>query len=169
LSRQPWAGTVAPRKEEIAVTLDAWTLKQIQDHIATGLPLARLFKITVPEAGAEHAIAHLGFGELATGPGGSVAGPVQLALADVAIYALILAAKHDPAAVTADLMINFLRHAITISLLATSTPLWSGRHLFTAEARIVEETTTRLVAQATRTYSLSDGSHPGGPPSGAAN
>jgi uncharacterized protein (TIGR00369 family) len=164
LSCRTWAGTVAQRKEEIAVTLDAWTLKQIQDHIASGLPLARLFNITVLEAGAEHAIVRLGFGELATRPGGSVAGPVQFALADVAIYALILATKHDPAAVTVDLTINFLRPAMTIPLLATSTPLRSGRRLFTAEVRIVEETTTRLVAQATGTYSLSDG-----PPASAAN
>jgi hypothetical protein len=64
LSRRTWAGTVAQRKEEIAVTLDAWTWKQIQDHIASGVPLARLFNITVLEAGAEHAIVRLGFGEL---------------------------------------------------------------------------------------------------------
>ena len=96
-----------------------------------------------------------------TRPGGSVAGPVQFALADVAIYALILAAKHDPAAVTVDLTINFLRPAMTIPLVATATPLRSGRRLFTAEVRIMEETTTRLAALATGTYSLSGGSQSG--------
>jgi uncharacterized protein (TIGR00369 family) len=137
------------------VALDAWTLEQIRDHIATGLPLAPLFNITVLEANAEHAIVRLGFGELATRPGGSVAGPVQFALADVAIYGLILAAKHDPAAAAVDLTINFLRPVMTIPLLATATPLRSGRRLFTAEVRIIEEATTRLVAQVTGTYSLS--------------
>jgi uncharacterized protein (TIGR00369 family) len=116
-----------------------------------------LMNIMVLEASAERGVVRLGAGEHATRPGGSVAGPVQFALVDVAIYALILAAKQDPAAVTVDLTINFLRPAMTIPLLATATPLRSGRRLFTAEARIVEETTTRLVAHATGTYALSRG------------
>jgi hypothetical protein len=79
LSCRPWAGTVTARKEEIAVTLDPWTLEQIRDHIATGLPLVPLFNITVLEANAEQSIVRLGFGEFVTRPGGSVAGPVQFA------------------------------------------------------------------------------------------
>jgi uncharacterized protein (TIGR00369 family) len=150
------------RKVEITVTLDAWTLKQIQDDITTGLPLVPLFNITALEANAEQAIVRLGAGELATRPGGSVAGPVRFALADVANYALTLAATDDPAAVTVGHMINFPRPAMTIPLVATATPLRSGRRLFTAEVRNIEETTTRLVAQATGTYSLSGGSLSGG-------
>jgi uncharacterized protein (TIGR00369 family) len=137
------------------VTLDAWTLEQIREHIATGLPLVPLFNIAVPRASAELASVRLGYGEHATRPGGSVAGPVQFALADVAIYALILAARRDAAAVTVDLTINFLRPAMTPPLIATAMPLRAGRRLFTAEVRIAEETTTRLVAQATGTYALS--------------
>jgi uncharacterized protein (TIGR00369 family) len=60
-----------------------------------------------------------------------------------------------------DLTINFLRPAMTIPLVATATPLRSGRRLFTAEVRIMEETTTRLAALATGTYSLSGGSQSG--------
>jgi uncharacterized protein (TIGR00369 family) len=137
------------------VTLDAWTLEQIRDHIATGLPLASLLNIAVVDASADQASVRLGVGGHATRPGGSVAGPVLFALADVAIYALILADRRDAAAVTVDLTINFLRPAMTPPLIAIVTPLRSGRRLFTAEARIVEETTTRLIAQATGTYALS--------------
>ena len=90
-----------------------------------------------------------------TRPGGSVAGPVQFALADVAIYALILAARHDARAVTVDLTINFLRPAMHLPLVATAMPLRAGRRLFTADVRIIEETTGKLVAQATGTYALS--------------
>jgi uncharacterized protein (TIGR00369 family) len=158
----------------MVVTPDAWTLERISDHIATGVPLVPLFNITVLTATAEQSSVRLGFGELATRPGGSVAGPVQFALADVAIYALILAAKRDSAAVTVDLTINFLRPAMTIPLVATATPLRSGRRLFTAEVRINEETTTRLVAHATGTYALSggamsDGALPNGAPAAAAD
>ena len=94
-------------------------------------------------------------GDLVTRPGGSVAGPIQFALADVAAYALILATRHDEAAVTVDLTINFLRPAMTLPLIAVATTLRAGRRLFTAEARITEEPTGRLVSQATTTYALS--------------
>jgi uncharacterized protein (TIGR00369 family) len=137
------------------VTLDAWTLEQIREHIADSLPLVSLFNITVPEASGSVATVRLGSGEHATRFGGSVSGPVQFALADVAIYALILAARRDAAAVTVDLTIHFLRPAMALPLLAVATPLRSGRRLYTAEVRITEETTTRLVAQATGTYALS--------------
>jgi uncharacterized protein (TIGR00369 family) len=138
------------------VAPDAWTLQQIRDHIATGLPPAPLFNITVPEAGAEQAIVRLGFGELATRPGDSATGPMRFALADVAIYALIPATRRDPAAVIVDLTINAPRPAMTVPLLATAKPPRSGRRPFTAEVRTMQETTMRLVAQATGTYALSD-------------
>jgi uncharacterized protein (TIGR00369 family) len=83
-----------------------------------------------------------------------VAGPVQFALADVAAYALILADRHDAAAVTVDLTIHFLRPAMLLPLVALATPLRAGRRLFTAEVRIAEEATGRLIAHATTTYAL---------------
>jgi uncharacterized protein (TIGR00369 family) len=82
---------------------------------------------------------------------------VLFALADVVTYALILAARHDPDAVTVDLTINFLRPARRLPLLAEAVPLRAGRRLFTAEVRIAEESGGELVAQATTTWSLSRG------------
>lgn len=134
---------------------DAWTLEKIRAHIDAGLPLVPLFNIAVLDADPDAASVRLGAGEHVTRPGGSIAGPVQFALADVAIYALILAGRRDEAAVTVDLTINFLRPALTIPLLATARPLRAGRRLFTAEVRIAEETTGRLVSHATGTYALS--------------
>ncbi len=128
---------------------------RIREHISTGIPLAPLFNIDVIETSADRAIVRLGLGELATRPGGSISGPVQFAMADVAIYALILAARRDADAVTVDLTIHFLRPAMSAPLLATATPLRGGRRLFTADVRITEEATKRLVAQATGTYALS--------------
>lgn len=134
----------------------SWTLDHIRRHIETGLPLVPLFNIDVIEASPARGAVRLRQGEYVTRPGGSVAGPVQFALADVAAYALILAAKKDEAAVTVDLTINFLRPAMTLPLVAVATALRGGRRLFTADIRIVEEGTGRLVSQATTTYALSD-------------
>ncbi len=133
----------------------AWTLDHIRRHIEAGLPLVPLFNIDVIEASANRGAVRLRAGEFVTRPGGSVAGPVQFALADVAAYALILADRKDEAAVTVDLTINFLRPAMDLPLLAVAMPLRAGRRLFTAEVRIAEEVSGRLVSHATTTYALS--------------
>lgn len=112
------------------------------------------FNIDVIEASLERGAVRLRDGEHATRPGGSVAGPIQFALADVATYALILAARRDEAAVTVDLTINFLRPAMSLPLIAVATTLQGGRRLFTAEVRITEEATGRLISHATTTYAL---------------
>jgi uncharacterized protein (TIGR00369 family) len=132
-----------------------WTLDHIRRHIEAGLPLVPLFNIDVIEASPVRGAVRLRAGELVTRPGGSVAGPVQFALADVAAYALILADRKDAASVTVDLTINFLRPAMVLPLLAVATPLRAGRRLFTAEIRITEEASGRLVSHATTTYALS--------------
>jgi uncharacterized protein (TIGR00369 family) len=138
------------------MTLDNWSLERIREHLDTSLPLLRLFNIEVLDVGDDHGTLRLDSGPNATRPGGIVSGPVQFALADIAIYALILATRRDPEAVTVDMTINFLRPA-KFPLLATATPLRSGRRLFTGEVRITEEASTRLVSQATGTYALSAG------------
>ena len=134
-----------------------WTLDHIRQHIEQGLPLVPLFNIDVIEASPARGAVRLRQGHYVTRPGGSVAGPVQFALADVAAYALILAARKDEAAVTVDLTIHFLRPALTLPLVAVASPLRGGRRLFTADIRITEEGSGRLVSQATTTYALSQG------------
>ena len=134
-----------------------WTLDHIRRHIEQGLPLVPLFNIDVIEASPARGAVRLRQGDYVTRPGGSVAGPVQFALADVAAYALILASRKDEAAVTVDLTINFLRPAMILPLVAVASPLRGGRRLFTADIRITEEATSRLVSQATTTYALSMG------------
>jgi uncharacterized protein (TIGR00369 family) len=140
--------------------MEAWTLDRIRQHIEDGLPLVPLFNIDVIEASPARGSVRLRAGEHVTRPGGSVAGPVQFALADVAIYALILAVRHDAAAVTVDLTINFLRPAMTLPLVAEAVALRAGRRLFTAEVRISDETSGKLVSQATGTYALSEKPEP---------
>jgi len=134
----------------------SWTLNHIRHHIAEGLPLAPLFNFDVVEATAVRGRLRLDEGAHVTRPGGSVAGPVLFAMADVVTYALILAARHDPDAVTVDISLNFLRPARMLPLLAEALPLRGGRRLFTAEVRISEQDGSgALVAQAITTWSLS--------------
>jgi acyl-coenzyme A thioesterase PaaI-like protein len=76
-----------------------WTLDHIRQHIEQGVPLVPLFNIDVIEASTGRGAVRLREGDQVKRPGGSVAGPVQFALADVATYALILATRRDEATV----------------------------------------------------------------------
>lgn len=116
------------------------------------MPLVPLFNIDVIEASAQRGAVRLREGEHVTRPGVSVAGPVQFALA---AYALILGDRRDADAMTVDLTINFLRPAMLLPLVALATPLRAGRRLYTAEVRIVEEESGRLISHATTTFALS--------------
>jgi acyl-coenzyme A thioesterase PaaI-like protein len=75
-----------------------WTLDHIRQHIGQGLPPVPLFNIDVIEASPDRGAVRLREGDHVTRPGPSVAGPVRFGLADVATYALILAAHSDEAA-----------------------------------------------------------------------
>jgi uncharacterized protein (TIGR00369 family) len=89
-------------------------------------------------------------------PGGTVAGPVMFAAADVATYAIVLAASQDPAAATVELGLKFLRPAGDLPLLARAEVLRLGRRLCSVAVRIAPEAAPeRLVAHASTTWALS--------------
>ena len=79
------------------MTVNNWTLERIREHLDSSLPLVSLFNIAVLDVSEECGAVRLGPSEHVTRHGGITSGPVQFALADVAIYALILAARRDPA------------------------------------------------------------------------
>jgi len=89
-------------------------------------------------------------------PGGTIAGPVMMGLADAAMYALVLA-NIGPVelAVTTNLSINFLRKPGPGDVIARATPLKIGRRLAIGEISLYSECTPdEIVAHATATYSI---------------
>ena len=98
-----------------------------------------------------HAVAS---GELR--PGGTIAGPVMMGLADAAMYALVLS-RIGPVelAMTTSLNINFLRKPAPGDVLAKATGLKFGKRLAIGEISLFSETSPEdLVAHATATYSI---------------
>jgi len=88
-------------------------------------------------------------------PGGTISGPAMFALADVGLYAVILAHIGPIGlAVTTNLNINFLSKPKPQALLAECTLLKLGKRLATGEARIFGQDDNILVAHATGTYSI---------------
>ena len=138
-----------------AATTD-WTLERIRAHILAGLPLVRRFGLELVEAGPQSSSVRITDNPEVVRPGGSVAGPVRFAAADVATYAIVLAGRHDPDAATVDLALKFLRPALDLPLLAQAEVLRAGRRLIMTEIRIAPESDpSRLVAHATATWAFS--------------
>jgi len=101
-------------------------------------------------------------------PGGTIAGPVMMGLADAAIYALVLS-RIGPVelAVTTSLNINFLRKPLPGDILARATQLKFGKRLVVGDVALYSASqidasgslaesleAADLVAHATATYSI---------------
>jgi uncharacterized protein (TIGR00369 family) len=88
-------------------------------------------------------------------PGGTVSGPVIMALADVAMYVAVLSAVGwVPLAVTTNLTINFLRRPAPRDLLAEARLIKLGKRLAVGGVGIRSGGSSDLVAHVTSTYSI---------------
>lgn len=96
------------------------------------------------------------FNEKLLRPGGTIAGPVLMSMADTALYMLVLrnlgldAAK----AVTSNLNMSFLRRPPAVDLLAHGRLLKLGRRLAVGEVSLISDGQGDPVAHAMVTYAL---------------
>lgn len=88
-------------------------------------------------------------------PGGTVSGPTLMALADTAMYFLVLANIGATIhAVTTSFHISFLRRPGPADLVAEATLLKLGKKLAVGDVRLYSEGLDEPVAQATASYSV---------------
>ena len=88
-------------------------------------------------------------------PGGIVSGPTQMAFADRAAYAVILAhIGIVPMAVTSNLNMSFLRGLENRDFFADAQIIKLGRRLATIDVRIWQDEPDNIAAQSTVTYAL---------------
>lgn len=88
-------------------------------------------------------------------PGGTISGPAMFGLADVSLYAAILANVGPVAlAVTTSLNINFLRKPEPADLIGEARLIKLGKRLAVGEVSIYVEGKPELVAHAVGTYSI---------------
>jgi uncharacterized protein (TIGR00369 family) len=89
-------------------------------------------------------------------PGGTVSGPVLMALADVALYVAVLGKIGIvPLAVTTSLTINFLRKpAPSHHIVAVCRLIKVGRSLAVGDVALYSEGSPDMVAHAVGTYSI---------------
>lgn len=124
--------------------------QQLSDEIA---PAAG--RIVVEELVAGRAIVRKPYHADHLRPGGTVAGPVQMALADAAMYAVVLSLiGRVEMAVTTNLNCNFLRRPQPADLIAHGKILKLGKRLAVGEVTIYSEGEPEPVSHVTCTYSI---------------
>jgi uncharacterized protein (TIGR00369 family) len=91
-------------------------------------------------------------------PGGTIAGPALMALADLAMYAVVMSRLgRVEGAVTTNLNINFLRKPGPVAVVAEARLLKLGRRLAVGEVALFSEGDPDMVAHVTATYSIPRG------------
>ncbi len=111
----------------------------------------------VEEVGPLSARMRMEYHERHIRPGGTISGPAMMTLADLALYAAILANIGPVAlAVTTSLNFNFLRKPEQRDLIADCRLLKLGKRLAVGDFSIYSEGSSEVVCHATGTYSIPD-------------
>jgi uncharacterized protein (TIGR00369 family) len=112
--------------------------------------------IVIENADGETCLLRQHFSEAMLRPGGTVSGPTLMALADYAMYAVLLSAIGPVGlAVTTNLNINFLRKgAPGQDVLAAARILKLGKRLAVGEVSLTSGTAPEPIAHVTATYSI---------------
>ena len=144
-----------------APRIDVDDYRRISDE---RMPFARSMGLEIDVIGADAVRMRAVYDDSFLRPGGTIAGPIMMGLADAALYALVLS-RIGPVelAVTTQLSIDFLRKPAPGDLVAEARALKIGRRLAVGEVRIWSASTLgpdgsgapeAAVAHATGTYSI---------------
>jgi acyl-coenzyme A thioesterase PaaI-like protein len=129
------------------------TQAEIVEFIKTEFPQS---KCIIDAVGNKSATIRHNIGEAELRPGGTVAGPVMMFVADVALYIAILGEIGIvPLTVTTSLNINFLRKpAADKAIIGVCKLIKLGRTLAIGEVSIYSEGNPDMVAHAVGTYAI---------------
>ena len=114
--------------------------------------------ITIESADGSTCLLRQRYSDRMLRPGGTVSGPTLMALADFAMYVVLLSAIGPVGlAVTTNLNINFLRKGPPgQDLLAAARLLKLGKRLAVGEVNLLSGASTEPIAHVTSTYSIPD-------------
>lgn len=124
-----------------------------QRVLAEQHPFADMLGIKVQDIGCGTAQLLLPDNASHTRLGGIVAGPMLMALADLALYAAVVGATGNTHAVTASLSINFLRGAPPGGIVAQARIVKTGR-LTSGDVQLIPAGGKEPVAQAISTWAV---------------
>jgi uncharacterized protein (TIGR00369 family) len=133
------------------------TAVELEAFLRAELPhLFNYDDLTIEHADGQTALARLRFRESMLRPGGTISGPTLMALADLAMYIVLLSAIGPVGlAVTTSLNINFLRKGMPRQdVLAAARLLKLGKRLAVGEVNLLSGSLPDPIAHVTSTYSI---------------
>jgi uncharacterized protein (TIGR00369 family) len=129
------------------------TTEKFNEIINAELPSAAEVGIYLQAIDEGKAELVLPYNEISLRPGGTIAGPFMMMLADVCMFAVVLSMLGEiKLAVTTSLNINFLRKPSECDLVAKGNIIKMGKRLAVVEVSIYSD--ADIVAHATGTYSI---------------
>ncbi len=132
------------------------TATEVQALIRNGVPMADEIDLRIERMDDQGALARVPFQSRLVRPGGTLSGPTIMALADAAMYAVVLGRLGKvEMAVTSNLNINFLSRPKPVDLFAEARILKLGRRQAVCEVSLYSlGAEDDLVAHVTGTYAL---------------
>lgn len=131
------------------------SLDEFQSLLDSELPLIDVFRMRVEEIGEGTCRMRMLYSPDMTRPGGTIAGPAMMALADACMYGVVLSQVGKVAlAVTTNFNINFLRKPANTDLIGLGSSIKLGKRLAVLEVSLLSDGDNELVAHATGTYSI---------------
>lgn len=131
------------------------TIEQLTTMAREQVPVVGQLGLIVDSLGTGTARVRCPFRDDFLRPGGTISGPVMMAMADYAMYAAVLSRiGMVELAVTTNLNINFLRRPRPGDVLADATLLKLGQRLAVGEIAVHIDGDEELVAHVTATYSI---------------
>ncbi len=130
-------------------------IDEFQQLIDQELPLVKLFGIKTTGISHGSATLRMHFNPDLIRPGGTIAGPALMALADATLYAVVLGMiGRVELAVTTSLNINFLRKPPQADVIAKGRILKLGKRLAVGEVLLYSDGMDEPVAHVSGTYSI---------------
>jgi uncharacterized protein (TIGR00369 family) len=132
------------------------TIAEIQEILDAELPLVDILGIQVEDVRHGGCRVRMAFKPELIRPGGTIAGPATMALADLAMYVVVLSlVGRVELAVTTSLNVNFLRKPGPSDMIAVGRILKAGKRLAVVEVELYSEgDEENMVAHVTGTYSI---------------
>lgn len=133
------------------------SVEQFKQLSEEQMPFAKMMGLELEQITDSGVLMRAHYSEQFLRPGGTVSGPIMMALADAAMYALVLS-RVGPVelAVTTNLSINFLRKPMPGDVLAEARMLKLGKRLAVGEVNVYSDGGSKdePVAHVTATYSI---------------
>ncbi len=131
------------------------TVAEFEAIVREQLPFAQAMGPEVVELAPERTVVRLPYKSDFLRPGGTIGGPLLMALADLALYGAVMAALGPVVqAVTANLTINFLRLPPPGDVVAHARLIKVGRRLAVGTVELFSANEPDMVAHVSGTYSL---------------